>query len=45
MQYEYQTKEFKCKKCGITFVVNTDYSVTTRDNKLCESCIQQSDDK
>ena len=38
MSYEYQSKEFKCSKCGITFIINTDYSVNAKDNRICESC-------
>ena len=33
---KYQTKEFKCKKCGIEYVIETDGEC--KDTGLCTEC-------
>jgi len=35
-KYEYQTRRFQCKKCGITFEVHSDSKIP--EQKLCSDC-------
>jgi predicted Zn-ribbon and HTH transcriptional regulator len=35
-EYKYQTRQFTCKKCGITFEISSDSKI--EDQKLCNDC-------
>ena len=36
MEYKYQTEDFKCEKCGITFKVESDSTI--KKQKYCSDC-------
>lgn len=36
MTYDYQQKEFTCKRCGITFTVYSDSKIA--EMRLCTDC-------
>jgi hypothetical protein len=44
MYMKYQVKKFQCKKCGITFDIESDFSIANQD--YCSDCkLKKGDDK